>query len=62
VYVLDADNKVARRAVRIGTSLTGGVTILEGLTGSETVVVSAGPFLQPGEQVAPIKTDPKTLQ
>jgi HlyD family secretion protein len=62
VYVIEAGDKVARRDVRIGTSLTGGVTIMEGLTGTETVVVSAGPFLQPGEQIAPIKTDPKTLR
>jgi HlyD family secretion protein len=62
VYVVDADNKVVRKAVRIGTSLTNGVTILEGLTGSETIVVSSGPFLQVGEQISPVKTDPKTLQ
>jgi HlyD family secretion protein len=62
VYVIEAGDKVARRDVRIGTSLTGGVTILEGLTGTETVVVSAGPFLQIGEQIVAIKTDPKTLR
>jgi HlyD family secretion protein len=62
VYVIEAGDKVARRDVRIGTSLSGGVTILEGLTGAETVVVSAGPFLQTGEQIAPIKSDSKTLQ
>jgi HlyD family secretion protein len=62
VYVIEAGNKVARRDVRIGTSLTGGVAITEGLTGAETIVVSAGPFLQIGEQIAPIKSDSKTLQ
>jgi HlyD family secretion protein len=62
VYVIEAEDKVGRRDVRVGTSLAGGVTIFEGLTGTETVVVSAGPFLQVGEQIIPIKSDPKTLQ
>jgi HlyD family secretion protein len=61
VYVIEAGDKVARRDVRIGTSLTGGVTILQGLTGTESVIVSSGPFLQVGEQILPIMTDPKTL-
>jgi HlyD family secretion protein len=62
VLVLGAGDKVERRNVRIGSSLTVGVTIMEGLTGTETIVVSAGPFLQVGEQVKPVKSDAKTLR
>ena len=31
----------------------GGVTIVEGLSGQEAVVLSAGPFLNVGQKVAP---------
>ncbi len=62
VMVLDKDNKIERRAVKIGSSFTSGVTVMEGLTGDEVIVVSAGPFLQIGEQVIPVKIDSKTLR
>jgi HlyD family secretion protein len=62
VMVLDKDNKTERRAVKIGSSLASGVTVMEGLTGDEIIVVSAGPFLQIGEQIVPVKTDSKTLR
>jgi HlyD family secretion protein len=62
VMVLGAHNVVERRAVRIGTSLTSGVAVLEGLSGNEVIVASAGPFLQIGEQVIPVKSDAKTLR
>ena len=53
VYVINAKNQVERRAIRIGTVSEAGVMIAEGLDGSEAVVVSAGPFLNPGQKVAP---------
>lgn len=53
VYVVGSDNKVARREVKIGDVGDGGVTILEGLTGQEPVVLSAGAFLNPGETIIP---------
>jgi HlyD family secretion protein len=62
VLIVGPDNKVERRAVRVGTSMTSGVAVLEGLTGSETIVASAGPFLQIGEQIIPVKSDAKTLR
>jgi RND family efflux transporter MFP subunit len=54
VYVIDADNKVERRNIKIGTVSDAGVTIASGLTGQERVVLSAGPFLNPGQKVKPV--------
>lgn len=53
VYVINADNAVARRDIKIGTVSDNGVSIAEGLAGSEAVVLSAGPFLNPGQKVNP---------
>ncbi len=53
VYVINGKNEVERRAVKIGTVDDKGVTIAEGLTGQESVVLSAGPFLNPGQKVSP---------
>ena len=53
VYIVNAKNQVERRAVKIGNVDDSGVTIAEGLTGREAVVLSAGPFLNPGQKVAP---------
>lgn len=53
VYVINGKNEVERRDVRVGAINDAGVTIAEGLTGQEAIVVSAGPFLNPGQKVAP---------
>jgi HlyD family secretion protein len=53
VYVINSKNEVERRAIRIGNVDDQGVTIAEGLSGQESVVLSAGPFLNPGQKVAP---------
>jgi HlyD family secretion protein len=53
VYVVNSKNVVERRAVRVGSVDDSGVTIVEGLSGQEAVVLSAGPFLNPGQKVAP---------
>jgi HlyD family secretion protein len=55
VYVVNGKNEVERRAVKVGTVDDNGVTIADGLSGNEQVVVSAGPFLNPGQKVAPRK-------
>lgn len=54
VYVVGADNKAVRRAVRLGTTIEKGVVIEDGLTGKERVVASAGAFLRDGEVIAPV--------
>lgn len=53
VYVIDAKNKAQRRAVKTGISTSEGLAIVEGLDGSERVVLRAGGFLNPGESVNP---------
>ena len=53
VYIVNAKNQVERRAIKIGNVDDSGVTIAEGLSGQEAVVLSAGPFLNPGQKVAP---------
>jgi RND family efflux transporter MFP subunit len=53
VYVINARNEVERRAIKIGNVDDSGVTIAEGLSGQEAVVLSAGPFLNPGQKVLP---------
>lgn len=53
VYVVNARNQVERRSVKIGNVDDSGVTIAEGLSGQESVVLSAGPFLNPGQKVMP---------
>lgn len=54
VYVVNEDNRVERRAVRTGTVSEEGITILDGLTGNEKVVMRAGGFLNPGDPVRPV--------
>ncbi len=58
VYVLDAANKVVKRAVTVGDVSDQGVAISKGLDGSERVIVSAGAFVSPGEKVQPVMTPP----
>ena len=53
VFIINGKNEVERRPVKIGTVDDQGVTIAEGLSGQESVVLSAGPFLNPGQKVAP---------
>lgn len=53
VYIVNSRNMVERRPVKIGTVDDQGVTIAEGLSGQESVVLSAGPFLNVGQKIAP---------
>lgn len=55
VYIVDADNKVVRRAVTIGDVTDSGIVVASGLTGRERVVMRAGGFLNPGETVRPVR-------
>lgn len=55
VYVVDGENKVAYRSVKIGR-LTDGLRIVqEGLRGGETVIVNGLQRVQPGAVIAPEK-------
>jgi RND family efflux transporter MFP subunit len=53
VYIVNAKNEVERRNVQVGDVGDAGVTIASGLSGQESVVLSAGPFLNPGQKVKP---------
>ena len=56
VYVVNGKKAVERRAIKIGEVSAAGVTIATGLTGQEAIVMSAGPFLNPGQTVKPTRT------
>lgn len=58
VYIVDAQNKVERRAVTLGTVADDRVAIASGLNGDERVVQSAGAFLNPGQTVRPQRAKP----
>ena len=53
VYVVNAKKEVERRPITIGSVAADGVTIASGLNGTEAVVLSAGPFLNPGQKINP---------
>ncbi len=54
VLIVNAQNKVERRAVHVSGIVANGVTIADGLTDREQVVATAGAFLQEGEVVKPV--------
>src|SRR5206468_6688168 len=53
VYIVNGRNEIERREIKIGTVNENGVTVQSGLSGNESVVLSAGPFLNPGQKVNP---------
>jgi RND family efflux transporter MFP subunit len=53
VFIVDKDNAVRRRPVKVGSVTDAGVVVGEGLSGTERVVLSAGPFLTEGEKIRP---------
>lgn len=61
VFVIGPGNKVVRRPVKTGAVAADGIAIVQGLTGSERVVLRAGGFLQPGETVNPKLAVPRDV-
>ena len=53
VYVVDKGNRAQRRPVRTGTVTPAGIAVIEGLRGTEMIVLRAGGFLNPGDKVRP---------
>jgi hypothetical protein len=53
VYVVTKGNRAERRAVKTGTVTQDGIAVIEGLSGTEMVVLRAGGFLNPGDRVRP---------
>lgn len=56
VYLVGSDKKVARRDIKTGTVTADGIAVIEGLTGTEQIVLRAGGFLNPGETVNPVRS------
>lgn len=55
VYIVNGRNEIERRNIKIGNVDENGVTVASGLSGNEAVVLSAGPFLNPGQKVKPTR-------
>ncbi len=53
VLIVNANNKIERRPVRLSGVVPNGVTIADGLVATDQVVATAGGFLQEGETVKP---------
>lgn len=53
VYVIDENDTVVRRDIRIGAVTDQGIVVADGLNGGERIVESAGAFLNPGQKVRP---------
>ena len=51
--LVDKDNKARRRPVKTGLVTDTGIAIIDGLAGTERIVLRAGGFLQPDEAVQP---------
>src|SRR6201996_8724364 len=51
VYVIGNDNRVERRDVQVGGTISAGIIITGGLTGQERIVTTAAGFLREGEKV-----------
>lgn len=53
VYIVNAQNIVERRDIKIGQVSANGVSIISGLSGAERVIALAGGFLSPRQKVQP---------
>ncbi|HEX7857374.1 MAG TPA: efflux RND transporter periplasmic adaptor subunit [Sphingobium sp.] len=56
VYIVGANDRVIRRPVVTGAVTDAGVSVIEGLSGGEAVVATAGGFLTAGDKVKPVRT------
>tara|TARA_B110001454_G_scaffold173272_1_gene164482 strand:- start:1178 stop:2368 length:1191 start_codon:yes stop_codon:yes gene_type:complete len=53
VYIANAKNIVERRNVKVGQVAANGVSVIDGLTGSERIISLAGGFVTPGQKIEP---------
>ena len=53
VFIVGAENKAVRQPVKTGMVTSKGIAIVEGLTGSEQVILRAGGFVTEGETISP---------
>jgi len=54
VLVVNSADKIERRPVHVSGMVENGVTIADGVSGTDRVVATAGAFLQVGESVKPV--------
>ncbi|MXO65712.1 efflux RND transporter periplasmic adaptor subunit [Altericroceibacterium endophyticum] len=54
VFIVKPDNTVAKQRVQTGVVTEGGIAIIDGLDGTEKVVLRAGGFLNEGDTVKPV--------
>ena len=54
VYVVGGNNKVERRPVTTGDVTPQGIVVRSGISGNERIVLRAGGFLNPGDQIHPV--------
>ena len=57
VFIVDDNNHVAKRRVRVSGTIEAGAVIAEGITGRERIISTAGPFLRDGEAVTVAPTE-----
>jgi RND family efflux transporter MFP subunit len=62
VYVMGSGDKIVRRSIKVGEVSDSGVSIIEGLNGTEQVVLSAGAFLTPDQKVRPTRVAAATAK
>lgn len=58
VLIVNAQHKIERRTVHVSGIVQNGVTIADGIVGTDQVVATAGAFLQEGELVNPVLKEP----
>jgi HlyD family secretion protein len=58
VLIVNAQHKIERRTVHVSGIVQNGVTIADGIAGTDQVVATAGAFLQEGELVNPVLKEP----
>jgi HlyD family secretion protein len=58
VLVVNTQHKIERRTVHVSGIVQNGVTIADGIVGTDQVVATAGAFLQEGELVNPVLKEP----
>ncbi len=58
VYIVGNDNKAQRRDVKTGEVSARGISVVQGLSGNERIVLRAGGFLNPGDRVQPVVAKP----
>lgn len=54
VFVVGSDNKAQRRDVKTGEVSARGISVIQGLSGNEKIVLRAGGFLNSGDLVQPV--------